>query len=168
MASTAALSAAFSSPRPRKRAAAMAAASVTRATSSTKTRSSTPATSWPCMVSDIAHPLLALFPAAAVSQRLDSYHLGALRYIAILADRRQRAADRFLGGFVGDENNRRRRARTPPCGNADLCAGRTLLDDALKRHPALAHAAGDAGHGARAVEHGQAHVIRSEERRVGK
>src|SRR5262252_2631120 len=111
------------------------------------------------MLSDIAHPLLALFPAAAVSQRLDSYHLGALRYIAILADRRQRAADRFLGGFVGDENKRRRRARPAPCGNADLCAGRTLLDDALKRHPALAHAAGDAGHGARAVEHGQAHVI---------
>src|SRR6516225_1527714 len=112
------------------------------------------------MLSDIAHPLLARFPkAVAVSQRLDSYHLGALRYIAIFTDRRQSTADRRLGGFVGDENDGCGRAWPAPCGNADLCPGRALLHDALKRHPALAHAPGDAGHGAGPVEHGQAHVI---------
>src|SRR5262249_56023609 len=104
------------------------------------------------MLSDIAQPLLARFPAAAVSQRLDSYHLGAFRDIAILADRRQGAADRFLGGFMGDENDRRRRAWPAPCSNADLCAGRALLHDALKRHPALAHAPAHAAPPARALE----------------
>ena len=35
----------------------------------------------------------------------------------------------------------------------------TPLHDALERDAALAHAAGDGGHGRRAVEHGQAHIV---------
>ncbi len=76
MASTAALSAAFSSPRPRRRAAAMAAASVTRATSPTRTRSSPP----------LPLSLLAMRCASVPAQaftalhRLNTYHLRRLRH----------------------------------------------------------------------------------------
>ena len=84
MASTAALSAAFSLPRPRQRAAAIAAASVTRATSSTSTRSR------PSVVSARLPWLTYSFLARACVRRsklLDADHLRPLGDLAVLLDR---------------------------------------------------------------------------------
>src|SRR6185503_8699100 len=146
-----------SSPRPLNRAAAIAAASVTRATSSTSTRSSPPIVSCPWMLFCIApSPSRYLSPA---SQRLDTYHLRLLGHLSILVDGLERGADGLLGGLMGDEDHGRGRAELGARVDAGLRPARPPLHDALQGHAALAHAAGAAGHGARPVEQGEAHVV---------
>src|SRR6185503_5229888 len=146
-----------SSPRPLNRAAAIAAASVTRATSSTSTRSSPPIVSCPWMLFCIA-PSPSRYLSLA-SQRLDTYHLRLLGHLSILVDGLERGADGLFGGLMGDEDDGRGRAELGPRVDARLRTPRPPLHDAFQRHPALAHAAGAAGHGARPVEEGEAHVV---------
>src|SRR6185436_19241351 len=113
-----------------------------------------PAVSWPWMLSFIA-------PSRSwpVLQRLDTYHLWFLGHLSILVDGVQRAADGGLGGLVRDEDDRGRRAECGARADARPRPARAPLHDALQRHPALAHAAGTAGHGAGPVEEREAHVI---------
>src|SRR5262245_22131016 len=133
MASTAALSAAFSSPRPLNLAAAMAAASVTRATSRTRMRSRPPDSS------TLAIASLPCCRARPPSQWLYADHLRRLGHVAVAVDRLQRSPDGLLRGLVGDQDHRCRRAGLRPGIDADLGDARTALADALPRHLPLAH-----------------------------
>src|SRR5262245_5362676 len=143
MASTAALSAAFSSPRPRSRAAAMAAASVTRATSSTKTRSSPPTTSWPWMLFIIVLSQASQTAEKFALQRLDPDHLRWFGHVAVRVDGAERGANGLFGGFMRDQNHRRRRPGFGLGIDPGQGPARPPLHDAFQRDAALAHAAGD-------------------------
>src|SRR5262245_59469873 len=140
MASTAALSAAFSSPRPLNLAAEIAAASVTRATSRTRMRSRPPDSS------TLAIASLPCCRACPPSQRFYAYHLRRLGHVAVAVDRLKCAPDGLLGGLVGNQDDRRRRAGLGPRVDTNLGAARAALHDALQRHLPLAHAPGDGGH----------------------
>ena len=154
MASTAALSAAFSCPRPRRRAAAIAAASVTRATSSTSTRSRPDLPLSPAMAS----------PSAPTAGRLRcSFSMritcGRSETLPSLLDGIDRLADRLLGRLVRDHDDERRRARLQARADARQRRARAPLHDALDRDLAVSHALGDRGHGAGPVVDGKPHVV---------
>ena len=133
----------------------MAAASVTRATSSTRTRSSPPMLSWPWMLSCIA-PSRSRCSASARALRAST----AARCGSSAASRTPghpcrwpssaaRMASSVVSCVMRITGGRRAELRAGV--DAGLRAARAALHDALQRHLALAHAAGDAGHGARPV-----------------
>src|ERR1700688_3126354 len=103
MASTAAWSAAFSSPRPIRREAARAAHSVTRTTSRARLRSMRCTSP---MLSSAA--LILRFPGSAVplSERLDAYHARRLPYRVKPGDLRQCTDHSRLLGLVRGEHDR--------------------------------------------------------------
>src|SRR5262245_45116220 len=99
MALTAAWSAAISSPRPRRRAAATAARSVTRTSSRVRMRSSDGAsfakrTSW--FIDGLLRRLL--------GEWLDPDHLRVARDVAVGLDRVEGLADGGLGRLVGNQD----------------------------------------------------------------
>src|SRR5215207_6511332 len=130
MASTAAWSAAFSSPRPRQRAAAMAAASVTRAISMVSMRLSMKGVSRP-------------------SQPLDADHPRAPRHMAVRFDLLQCLAHGAFQRVMGDEDE----------GGCCILRLRRPLHDALNRDLLLGEPVGDARNRARPVEELERHVI---------
>ena len=132
MASTAAWSAAFSSPRPRSRAADTAARSVTRTISSERMRSST----WFGLDGDRRRHVAPLcrpcadvrLPVRVLSVFLDADHLRLARKSPCRALTAASAlAHRILGGRIGDQDDRhrtrsrpwhRRRPAVAPCDGA--------------------------------------------------
>src|SRR4051794_31816524 len=164
MASTAAWSAAFSLPRPRRRAEATAARSVTRTSSSVRMRSMTlPGSTvmvsvaadaamgvfapivgeWRIANSEWRMAATALFairhsPLAPFLLPLDADHLRRLGDEAVGRDLVEGGADRGLGRRVGDEDERDGRAglAVRVLGGGGVGA---LLHDALERDLLLRH-----------------------------
>ena len=112
MASTAAWSAAFSLPRPRRRAAAIAAASVTRATSSTRTRSSPFKRSLRHVASVLLMQQRSAKPPCARSLKLfDPDHLRPRRNLAVRLDRIECLANILFRRLMRDQSTHRLRRR---------------------------------------------------------
>src|ERR1700740_2097675 len=105
IASTAAWSAAFSSPRPISLEAASAAASVTRTASRARLRSIVPF--------DMACLPLLLFVAVEPLERFDAYHMGRLEHGTELGNALQRATHGSLLGLMRGEDDRHRLAGGP-------------------------------------------------------
>ena len=145
MASTAAWSAAFSSPRPRSRAADTAARSVTRTISSDRMRSSS-WLGWTVIDGAFRAPLAF---SGLLSIFLDADQLRLARNHPVALDRGERLAHRVFGGRVGDQNNRDRSAallRTPPAGGPRWRCTIDSIEMLLLRKPL-----GDGRRGARLV-----------------
>src|SRR5262245_59981708 len=163
MASTAALSAPLLLPCPLSRAAAIAAASVTRATSRTKTLSKPP------LVIAIA-PVSSVCPAAVLPlhgragegcplQLFYADHLWLRAQPPVRLDGLEGGAHGRLGGLMRNDNHRRRLAGLRLCTDAGQRLLRATLHDTFERDAAIAHLLGDERHDAGPVLDQQADVI---------
>src|SRR5947209_1982194 len=156
IASTAAWSAAFSSPRPRSRAADTAARSVTRTISSDRMRSSR-ALSPPAGAAALSLGFsMAIARSITMSALLDPDDLRGLGQHSVALDRGERAPHRVLGGGIGDEHDQRRLvdpARIVPAMGPAVAA---VLHDRFERDRLVRHAARDRGGGAGPIDYGQA------------
>src|SRR6202045_1040793 len=162
MPSTAAWSASFPLPRPRSRAAATAARSVTRTISIDTMRSS--------MVVDFAAAafwldamsLGSLFCSGRRQIRsilLDADHLRRTRNDTLFPDRLQGAPHRVLAGRVGDQDDRRRRIRALRIVAAMRPATVVPLHDRFKRYVLAGQELGDRRKGAGTVDRREADII---------
>src|ERR1043166_9889695 len=146
MGSTAAWSAAFSLPSPRRRAAATAARSVTRTISSDRMRSS----NW-CdgiSIDDMDVPSVAAGSAGGSLRFLDPDELRLSDDDAAGNHLVEGPAHRVLGGGVGDENDRHRRRVGGILAPVRTAAGVTL-HDRFERNLLLGKAGRDGRRGAR-------------------
>src|SRR5882724_10589538 len=157
MASTAAWSAAFSSPRPQSRAADTAARSVTRTISSDRMRSSIWCGSTVTFL--IGSVFLCSVPRCARSALLDPDQLRLLGQDTILLDRRQRPTYRILGGRIGDEHDRRRLVSPRRILAAVRLAVTAALHDGFKRNLFVRHAPRDGRRGAGPVQRGETDIV---------
>src|ERR1700733_8461346 len=172
MASTAAWSAAFSSPRPRSRAALTAARSVTRTISIVRMRSSIRLCGTVIDDAISSFPRLVLCAAEhdpekwksvfgkdhAPAQYLVLFDPDDLRPsgdYTVAAHRGERLVDRVLGGRVGDENDRNRIAGLAGV----LRAGFVALHNRFERDLPLRQPPRDCGRAARAVACHQPDVV---------
>src|SRR5689334_13777521 len=154
MASTAAWSAAFSSPRPASRAAAIAAASVTRAISIVKILLSLAKTG--LLEADASESLL---PGdCSGSKPLDADHPRFSRRMTLVLDLFQRRPHGAFQRLMGDQDERR---RLPLAALADAEARQrgTALDDALDRDVLARQHPGHRRHLARPVIKIERHVV---------
>src|SRR6185437_2408767 len=157
IASTAAWSAAFSSPRPRSRAALTAARSVTRTISIVRMRSSIRlcGTVIDDAISSLPRLVLcALFSPRAVLVLFDPDDLRPPGDYTVAAHRGERLVDRVLGGRIGDEDDGNRIAGFAGIPPAALVA----LHNRFERNP-LRQPAGDGRGAARTVARHQPDVI---------
>src|SRR5205085_7093217 len=139
MASTAAWSAAFSLPRPRKRAADTAARSVTRTISSERMRSSIWC-AWTVMVD--------MFPPwRRTLVLLNPDNLRRARYHPVPLDRRKGLAHSILGRRIGDEDDGDRPRGL--CRRIAALRPGVPLHDRFERNPLLGEPARNGGGAAR-------------------
>src|SRR6516225_5602623 len=138
MASTAAWSDFFSAPRPRKRAAATAARSVTRTISIDSTRSR----------AELCRTVSVAIRNSLIL--LDSDHLRTTRDYMVAAHRDEGLADRILAGRIGDHDHRNRLARSarPIGGLARLVSAAVALHDRFQRNVLLRQPSRDGRRGA--------------------
>src|SRR5215216_5737030 len=119
-------------PRPRRRAAATAARSVTRTISSVRIRSSTSCDGTEFCVGIVSTPSGSVeAPASARNPRsvlLDSYNLRAARDDLVSPHCMERAMHRILVGGIGDQEHRNRRSRRVGFLVIQLAVGMTLDD----------------------------------------
>src|SRR5262249_18017860 len=136
IASTAAWSAAFSSPRPISLEAAKAAASLTRTASSARLRS--------LIVVELATASAFVLAKISALRLLDTDHARRFDHGLQLFDLLERAEHRRLLGVVGGQHHRHGFARRP-----------AALQHRLQRHLLVAQAGRDIGNDARPVDHHQ-------------
>src|SRR6516162_3393924 len=139
MASTAAWSAAFSSPRPRSRAARTAARSVTRTISIERMRSSIKACG-----TVIEAMIVSLCKSAAPLVLFDADDLRLPGDYTVAAHRGEGLTHGILGGRIGDQDHRHRIAGTAGRGGA-LGLRRVALHDRLDGNLLLRQAVRDGG-----------------------
>src|SRR5579883_1018895 len=155
IASTAAWSAAFSSPRPRSRAALTAARSVTRTISNVRIRS---------RIRLCGTVIEAIgFPSSSRCSRrrlilLDPNDLRSSRDYTVAAHRGERLAHGVLAGGVGDEDDRDRLVGASGSAAA-LRRNLLVLHDRFQRNLLLRQTTGDGGGTARSIARQQADVI---------
>src|SRR5436305_3748591 len=142
-ASTAAWSAAFSSPRPRRRADDTAARSVTRTSSSVRMRSMI-FSSWMTRSATLLSEFLLPF---------DANDLRLLGDGAVGDNRLDRLAHELFGRRISDQDDRHRTSRPRPG------AGIALLHDAFERNLPFRHALGDRRDRAGLIDCREADVI---------
>src|SRR5215469_9733933 len=164
MASTAAWSASFSLPRPRSRAAATAARSVTRTISIDRMRSSTDvglAAADLAGLDDMSFTLLGISGPAGtrLSRLLDADDLRGARNHTLSLDRLQGPPHRILAGRIGNEDHGRRRIGALRIVAAVRALPAMALHDGFKRNLFMRQQLRDRRKSSRPVDGGKTDVI---------